>query len=97
MFNPRYHPFFKFFPEIRCWECGKKGHEKKACFIKFFRIFANWNKRMNDYSAKWKEYIQKMIINNKNKIEKKISSEGNKDEFIKKMKMLILKIKMKIK
>ena len=41
-------------PEIRCQECGKKGHEKKACFIKFFRMFTNWNKRMNDYSAKWK-------------------------------------------
>ena len=30
-------------------------------------MFANWNKRMNDYSARWKEYIQKIIINNENK------------------------------
>ena len=70
-------------PEIRCWECGKKGHEKKTCFIKFFRMFANWNKRMNDYSARWKEYIQKMIIKNENKNEK-INSEGKKNEEIKK-------------
>ena len=70
-------------PEIRCWECGKKGHEKKTCFIKFFRMFANWNKRMNDYSARWKEYIQKMIIKNENKKEK-INSEGKKIEEIKK-------------
>ena len=70
-------------PEIRCWECGKKGHEKKTCFIKFFRMFANWNKRMNDYSARWKEYIQKMIIKNENKNEK-INSEGKKIEEIKK-------------
>ena len=66
-------------PEIRCWECGKKGHEKKTCFIKFFRMFANWNKRMNDYSARWKEYIQKMIIKNE-----KINSEGKNIEEIKK-------------
>ena len=70
-------------PEIRCWECGKKGHEKKTCFVKFFRIFANWNKRMNDYSTRWKEYIQKMIINNGNKNEK-INSERKKNEEIKK-------------
>jgi len=69
-------------PEIRCWECGKKGHEKKTCFIKFFRMFANWNKRMNDYSARWKEYIQKMIINNENK-NVKINSEIKKNEEIK--------------
>ena len=83
-------------PEIRCWECGKKGHEKKTCFIKFFRMFANWNKRMNDYSARWKEYIQKMIINNKNKNEK-INSERKKMKKLKKMKLLMLKIKMKMK
>ena len=70
-------------PEIRCWECGKKGHEKKTCFIKFFRMFANWNKRMNDYSARWKEYIQKMIIKNENKNEK-MNSEGKNIEEIKK-------------
>ena len=70
-------------PEIRCWECGKKGHEKKSCFIKFFRMFANWNKRMNEYSAKWKEYIQKMMINDQIKKEK-ILSEKNKKEEIKK-------------
>ena len=70
-------------PEIRCWECGKKGHEKKSCFIKFFRMFANWNKRMNDYSVRWKEYIQKMMINDQIKKEK-ILSEGNKKEEIKK-------------
>ena len=83
-------------PEIRCWECGKKGHEKKTCFIKFFRMFANWNKRMNDYSARWKEYIQKMIINNGNKNEK-INSERKKMKKLKKMKLLMLKIKMKMK
>ena len=83
-------------PEIRCWECGKKGHEKKICFIKFFRMFANWNKRMNDYSARWKEYIQKMIINNGNKKEK-INSERKKMKKLKKMKLLMLKIKMKMK
>ena len=70
-------------PEIRCWECGKKGHKKKTCFIKFFRMFANWNKRMNDYSARWKEYIQKMIIKNENKNEK-MNSEGKNIEEIKK-------------
>ena len=69
-------------PEIRCWECGKKGHEKKTCFIKFFRMFANWNKRINDYSARWKEYIQKIIINNENK-NVKINSEVKKNEEIK--------------
>ena len=69
-------------PEIRCWECGKKGHEKKTCFIKFFRMFANWNKRMNYYSARWKEYIQKMIINNENKNGKN-NSEVKKNEEIK--------------
>ena len=40
-------------------------------------MFANWNKRMNDYSARWKEYIQKIIINNGNKNEK-INSEIKK-------------------
>ena len=80
-------------PEIRCWECGKKGHEKKACFIKFFRMFANWNKRMNEYTARWKEYIQKIIINNKNKTEKKINSEEKKDEEIKKNENVELKNK----
>ena len=79
--------------EIRCWECGKKGHEKKACFIKFFRMFANWNKRMNDYTARWKEYIQKIIINNKNKNEIKINSEEKKDEEIKKNENVELKNK----
>ena len=77
--NKRGH-FARNCPEIRCWECGKKGHEKKACFIKCFRMFANWNKRMNEYSLRWKEYIQKMITNNKNKIENKINSEEKKNE-----------------
>ena len=79
--------------EIRCWECGKKGHEKKTCFIKFFRMFANWNKRMNDYTARWKEYIQKIIINNKNKTEKRINSEEKKDEEIQKNENVELKKK----
>jgi hypothetical protein len=46
-------------------------------------MFANWNKRMNEYSARWKEYIQKMMINDQIKKEK-ILSEGNKKEEIKK-------------
>ena len=38
-------------------------------------MFANWNKRMNDYSVRWKEYIQKIIINNDKKNEKLIQKE----------------------
>ena len=55
-------------------------------------MFANWNKRMNDYSTRWKEYIQKMIINNENKNGKN-NPEGKKNEEIKKNENVDLKNK----
>ena len=59
-------------------------------------MFANWNKRMNKYISRWREYIQKMVINNGDKNEK-INSERKKMKKLKKMKLLMLKIKMKMK
>ena len=65
-------------PDITCWECGKKGHEKKSCFVKFFRLFTIWNKRMNWWSMmwmkNWKNVLEKKKV--KNESEKEVKKEG---------------------
>ena len=65
-------------PDITCWECGKKGHEKKSCFVKFFRLFTIWNKRMNWWSMMWMKNWQNVI--NKRKIENERKKDLNKEE-----------------
>ena len=59
-------------PDIICWECGKKGHEKKSCLIKFFRIFDAWNRRMNLWSMMSMKN-QQNVLNHK-----KIENESKK-------------------
>ena len=65
-------------PDITCWECGKKGHEKKSCFVKFFRLFSIWNKRMNLWSMMWMKNWQNILDKRKieNESEKEIKKEG---------------------